>query len=173
MKFLELAKLRFSSRNYKNDSVEEEKILTILEAGRIAPSAANYQPWHFIVVREKEILNKIYETYHRPWFKQAPVVIIVCGDHNLSWKRADNKDHCDIDAAIAIDHMTLQAAELGLGTCWICNFDVKKCAEILNLPPHIEPIALVPVAYPNDKADTERHKSKRKSLQEIVHWNKF
>jgi nitroreductase len=173
MNFLELAKHRFSSRDYKTQPVEEEKLIKILEAGRIAPSAANLQPWHFIVVRDKTNLEKIYSLYQREWFKNVLVVIIICGDHSVSWKREDKKDHCDIDIAIAIDHMTLQATELGLGTCWICNFDAKKCSEIFRLPNHIEPIALLPVAYPKDSADINRHQTKRKHFEQIVHWDRF
>jgi Nitroreductase len=123
------------------------------------------------VVREPENHAKFSEIYHRDWFKEAPVYIIVCGDHNTAWKRKeDDKDHTDIDAAIAIDHMTLQAIELGLGTCWICNFYVEKCREFFQLPEHIEPIAILSLGYPSDdKIPTK----KRKSLNKIVHWEKF
>ncbi|MCT4602113.1 MAG: nitroreductase family protein, partial [Marinifilum sp.] len=82
----------------------------------------------------------------------------------------DGKDHTDIDASIAIDHMTLQATELGLGTCWICNFYVEKCKDFFQLPDHIEPIAILSLGYPNDDKMPAK---KRKSLEEIVHWEKF
>ena len=173
MEFIELAKKRFSSRSYKKQSVEEEKLIKILEAGRIAPSASNNQPWIFIVVREESNRLSIARTYKRDWLKEAPVIIVICGDHSISWKRSDKKDHCDIDIAIAVDHMTLQAAELDLATCWICNFNSLRCAEILNLPPHIEPIALLPVAYPADSKDANRHDLQRKPLNKIVYWEKF
>ena len=124
--FLELAKKRYSLRNYLDTPVEDEKLMVVLEAGRIAPSAANFQPWHFIVIRDEEMRKKAGTTYNRPWFRKAPVIILICGDHHASWKRADGKDHCDIDISITTDHMTLAAAELELGTCWVCNFDAKK-----------------------------------------------
>ncbi|PXY02197.1 nitroreductase [Marinifilum breve] len=162
---------RYSVRSYQQKEVEEEKLIKILEAGQLAPSAVNNQPWHFIVVREPENHAKFSEIYHRDWFKEAPVYIIVCGDHNTAWKRKeDGKDHTNIDAAIAIDHMTLQATELGLGTCWICNFYVKKCKEFFQLPEHIEPIAILSLGYPNDDKIPVK---KRKALDEIVHWEKF
>ncbi|GAB7087383.1 nitroreductase family protein [Marinifilum fragile] len=162
---------RYSVRSYQQKEVEEEKLIKILEAGQLAPSAVNNQPWHFIVVREPDNHAKFSEIYHRDWFKEAPVYIIVCGDHNIAWKRKeDGKVHTDIDATIAIDHMTLQATELGLGTCWICNFYVEKCREFFQLPEHIEPIAILSLGYPSD--DTIPTK-KRKSLNEIVHWEKF
>ena len=85
----------------------------------------------------------------------------------------DGKDHCDIDAAIAIDHMTLAAVELGLGTCWICAFNSMECHKILGLPSHIEVIALLPLGYPGQEADTERHQTQRKPLDELVSWDKY
>lgn len=174
MKFLELAKLRFSSRNYLDKKVEEEKLLSVLEAGRIAPSAANRQPWHFVVITEKKRLQELSVVYHRKWFADAPVYIFLCGDKNKAWvRREDNKNHLDIDIAITTDHITLQATELGLATCWICAFNVEKTKKLLNLPEHIEPIVVLSLAYPADKADIKRHENKRKSLKEIVHREKF
>lgn len=104
---------------------------------------------------------------------QAPVIIVICGDHSRSWRRPDGKDHLDIDAGIAVDHMTLSAAELGLGTCWVCNFDSMLCHTILGLPSNIETIALLPLGYPADEVDVNRHDTKRKSIDEMVLWNGF
>lgn len=168
MTFLELAGKRYSCRKYDSRPVEREKLEKILEAGRIAPSAVNKQPWRFHVFTNKESLNEFYGVYHREWFRTAPCVIAICGDHRESWKRKDGKDHCDTDIAIATDHMTLQAAELGLATCWICNFDPEKTREALELPGHQEPMVLIPVGYPLDSPDPERHRTKRKTLEEIV-----
>ncbi len=142
MKFLDLAKNRYSSRKYQNTVIEKEKLDLILESARIAPSAANRQPWHFIVVEDKETLSRLYTTYEREWLHTAPMIIVCCGDHDEVWKRSyDQKDHTDVDVSIAIDHMTLQATELGLATCWICHFDAEKTGnyltylKILNLLP--------------------------------------
>ena len=108
--------------------------------------------------------------YERQWFETAPLIIVVCADHLQSWKRSyDGKDFAGIDVAIATDHMTLMATSLGLGTCWICHFNTKKCIELLNLPPNIEPIALLPVGYPKGEMPLK----KRKKLNEIVFWNGF
>lgn len=170
MSFLELAKKRYSVRDYKDMPVEKEKIYQILEAGRISPSAVNYQPWHFIVITDESVKSKVAETYPRDWFSRVPVVIIVCGDHVTSWKRKDGKDHCDLDAAIAVDHMTLAAADIGLGTCWVCAFDAQRCHEILGLPENIEVIALMPLGYPTDKKAPEK---KRKSIEEVVSWEGY
>ena len=171
--FLELAKRRYSVRNYLDKQVEEDKLIYVLEAARIAPSAANYQPWHLIVIRNREIREMIAATYNRPWFLQAPVIIVICGDHKAGWKRADGKDHTDIDIAIAVDHMTLAAEEMGLGTCWICNFNAQKAAELLKLPENIEPIVYLPLGYPGNAHDAGARHLIRKSMDEIIHWEKF
>lgn len=171
MKFLEPAKKRYSSREYKDKKIDRKLIEKVLEAGRIAPSAVNFQPWHFIVIDENPMLEKIQETYKRGWIKTAPVIVIICSDHSTSWKRKDGKDHADIDIGITADHITLQAAELGLGTCWVCNFDAQKCREILQLPQNIEPVVYLPLGYPDD-APIENHE-KRKSMDEIIHWNEY
>ena len=121
MNFLELTKRRCSVRKYASRPVETEKLDYILEAARMAPSAVNYQPWCFLVVKSDKGREKIQSCYPREWFKQAPCYIVVCGDHAQSWKRADGKDHMDIDAAIAAEHICLAAAEQGLGSCWVCN----------------------------------------------------
>ncbi|RLC53576.1 MAG: nitroreductase [Candidatus Cloacimonadota bacterium] len=170
MNFLELAKNRFSVRKYKSDPVKEEDLLYVLEAGRIAPSAVNYQPWHFLVLKEKENLEKLYGLYHREWFREAPVVIIILADHNQSWKRSEGKDHADVDVAIAADHMTLAATNRGLGTCWVCNFDKQKTINTLKLPDHLEPVVFLPLGYPDQETDINRHEEKRKPLSEIVSW---
>lgn len=171
MSFIELTKKRYSVRNFKTDPVEEEKLIQILEAARLAPSAVNYQPYRLIVATEQEVKDKISECYPRDWFKKAPVVIVVCGDRTLSWKRgSDKKDHVDIDAAIATEHMALAAADLGLGTCWVCAFDAKRCHANLELPDSLEVIALLPVGYPESQ---EIPVKKRKALKELVCFNKY
>ena len=170
MNFFELVKTRFSVRKFKAAPVEEEKILKVLEAGRFAPSAANFQPWHFIVINDIKTLKQIHSAYNREWIKQAPLIIVACSDHSQSWKRpSDTKDSADIDISIAVDHMTLMAAELELGTCWVCNFDAEKCSSILDLPKHIEPVVMLPIGYP----DSDTPIKKRKTLQKMAHKNKF
>ena len=158
--FIELAKARYSCRTYDARPVEQEKLDLILEAGRVAPSAVNFQPWHLYVIRDKESLKQIHEAYHREWFRTAPCVLVVAGDHG--------KDHTDVDVAIATDHMSLQATELGLATCWICNFDVTRAREVLDLPEHMEPVVFLPLGYPLDETDPNRHAEKRKPLSELV-----
>lgn len=166
MYFFELIKKRYSVRGFKNTEVEPEKLELVMEAARLAPSAVNFQPWKFFVITDKKILNELSKTYSREWFKTAPTCIVACGDHQTSWKRSDGKDHCDIDVAIAVEHIMLAATELGLGTCWVCNFDAKMCAEILNLPKELEPVAMIPIGY----SDTDVVEKKRKPIDEIVEY---
>ena len=169
MSFLELAKKRFSVRKFKPDPVKDEDLQYVLEAGRIAPSANNSQPWQFMVIRGDAKNDEVNNLYHREWFNNAPIVIVIVADHSKSWHRSsDGKDHADIDAAIAADHMTLAATEKGLGTCWVCNFDIKLTKAYFDLPEHLEPIAFLPLGYPDVEADMNRHSVKRKPLNEII-----
>ena len=170
MTFLDLATQRYSLRTFSDKPVEKEKLLQLLEAARLAPSAVNYQPCHFIIVIDEALKAKIAEGYSREWFAKAPVVIVACGDHSASWKRRDGKDHVDVDVAIAVDHLTLAAVELGLGTCWVCAFDAAHVHNVLELPDHLEVIALIPLGY---AADDRVPLKKRKDLEDLVSWNGY
>jgi nitroreductase len=174
MNFLKLARNRYSCRSYQSTPVEAEKLNYVLEAGRIAPSAANRQPWHFLVIQNEDTRKKLFAAYQREWYVQAPVHLIICGNKNQSWKRSyDGMDALDIDIAIATDHITLAATEQGLATCWICNFDPQKCREILDLPDEITPIVILSLGYPVDEVNPERHETARKKSEEIIHYEKY
>ena len=167
MNFLELARKRYSVRQYSDRSVEPEKMDYVLEAARLAPSAVNKQPWRILLIESEEKRQQLQSCYDREWFKQAPLYLIVCGNHAESWKRAeDGKDHVDVDVAILTEHLCLAAAEQGLGTCWVCNFNVARCKQLFNLPEDLEPIVLLPLGYPADESAFEGEK-KRKALTEI------
>lgn len=167
MNFMEIAKTRCSVRNYQSKKVEGEKLMQILEAGRVAPTGANNQPYHLIVVQEEEGLAKINKAAN---IYGAPLAIIVCGDKNQVWERPyDRKTLLDIDTTIVTDHMMLQATELGLGSVWVCYFqpDVIKCE--FNLPDHLEPINILVLGYANgDTASPDRHDKTRRQLSEFV-----
>jgi len=166
MTFLELVKSRISTRQYTSEKVENEKLEYILTCARLAPSACNNQPWQFQVIKNDDIKRLIQQCYHATWFADAPVCIVACTDTSQSWKRNyDGKDHADIDVAIAIEHICLAAAEQGLGTCWICNFDAQKCAELLHFPANIQPVALIPVGY---TTQTVSRNPNRKTNDEII-----
>lgn len=157
MDFLELAKKRYSVRAYKQTPVEYEKLEKVLEAARLAPTACNLQPFKLIVIRTKGREEELRRIYNQPWFVEAPTVICACGIPSRSWHRKDGKNYCDIDVAIAMDHLILAATELGLGTCWIGAFNVEEACKVLQLNEGIEPIAFTPLGYPNDQPrDTNR-----------------
>ena len=130
MDFKTLANARYSVRDFSSKKIEDEKINIILETARKAPSAVNFQPYKLFVVKSEEKLNAVKDCYHRSWIKNAPLVMVVVSTHQMAWKRAvDMKDFSDIDSAIFIDHIMLQATDLGLGTCWVCNFEIEKLIE--------------------------------------------
>lgn len=169
MSFLDLAKKRISVRGYDSAPIPEEKLAAVLEAGRMAPSAKNSQPYHFIVVKTPEAKKALGEAYPKDWFISAPVLIAVCVEPEKAWHRADGKHYADVDGSIAMDHMTLCAADLGLGTCWIGAFDPDLVKKALHLPKGVEPLAMTPLGIP---ADGGRPKT-RKPLSEIVHREKW
>ena len=169
MDFLKLTKNRYSVRAYKPCEIEREKLDYVLECTRLAPSAVNRQPWKFIVATSTESRAKLCECYHNAWLTQAPAIIAVCVDANAAWTRQnDGKNHADIDGAIATEHICLAAASVGLGTCWVCNFDMESTHKALNLPDEVHPVALIPIGYPADTA-SERHTA-RKPAEDITEW---
>jgi len=170
MTFRDLAEARFSLRNYDCRPVEQEKIDCLLECVRLAPSAVNFQPCVFYVVTDQVLLAQLQDCYNRDWFKTAPMCIVACGNHQQAWHRKlDGKDHADIDVAVAVDHLTLAAVDMGLGSCWICNFDAQKCARVLDLSEGVEPIAMVSIGY---AATDEQPLKKRKSHDELFVYKK-
>ena len=172
MKLNDLIAQRSSVRHYLPNKIEAEKLAYVLEAAHLAPSAVNYQPWCFIIVQEEEGCKKIHSCYGRPWIQSAPMYIIACANHSESWKRAeDNKDHADIDVSIAVEHICLAATEQGLGTCWVCNFDLKACKEAFNLPEEIEPVVIIPIGYPDPAHDM--NPKKRKPLEAIIKYERY
>ena len=164
MEFSELIKKRYSVRAYRPDPVEEEKLQQVLEAARLAPTAANQQPFEFVVIQTGGREAELQRIYKKDWFVQAPLVICACAVADRGWVRMDGKLYTDVDVAIAMDHLILAGADLGLGTCWIAAFDPTAAREVLGLPEGVEPIAFTPLGYP---ADQPRPK-KRKPLSDLV-----
>ncbi len=163
---------RKSVRSFSSKKIDKVTILKLLNAARLAPSAVNYQPWRFFICSTIEIKQRIAESYPRKWFESAPLYIVACTDKSQSWKRSsDNKDHGNIDVAIAVTHLMLKATELGLGTCWVCNFDANILKEALNLDNLLEPVAIIPIGFPteDDSIETDQPK-KRKSIEEFTEW---
>lgn len=172
MNFLELAKKRYSVRKYESKKVEPDKLLKILEAGRVAPTAHNNQPVRLLVVQEPDGLEKLKKGAR---VYGAPVAIIVCGDRDTVWVRPyDSKNTIDIDASIVTAQMMLQATDLGLGTLWVCYFDPAVIRNEFNIPDNLEPINILVVGYAaGEAASPNRHDQARLPLQDIVSYETF
>ena len=169
MDFQTLSKARYSLRKFSPAPVEEEKLSLILEAGRKAPTAHNYQPQRIFVLQSPEALEKVdgcTASHFHP-----PVMIIVAYDPAVSWKREyDGKEHGEIDAAIAATQMMLQAADLGLGTTYVGMFDPVKLHAAFPELQGLVPIALLPLGYPAENAHPARLHEDRKPLSELVRY---
>lgn len=164
MNFLELAKDRYSCRDYQACNVEKEKLEYILECVRLAPSAVNKQPWRFHIISSEEGKAKMQQCYNRDWFKTAPMYIIASILHDEEWVRGDGKHHGNIDIAIAVEHLCLAATEQGLATCWVCNFNAILCKQLFALPESEEPAVIIPLGYAADKIKEKQ----RKSIDEVM-----
>ncbi len=164
--FLQLCRLRSSVRQYSSDPIPEDVLNYIMECVRLAPSAVNKQPWHFRLCTLEEDLQKLRACYKSPWFETAKYCFLVCCQKSEEWvRRFDGKPHGDIDVAIAVEHLCLAAAEQGLGTCWVCAFDAAECKRLFELPDNLEPVALVPIGYPQE--GIEMPEKVRKPMSEI------
>jgi nitroreductase len=113
---------------------------------------------------QPELFARVKETYHRDWINDVPAIILCMKAEAECWtRRYDSKSHADIDLAIAIEHLCLAATEQGLGTCWVCNFDINQFHEIVPMPEGLEPVALIPIGYPAD----EQAPKVRKSMEDV------
>jgi nitroreductase len=168
--FLDLARRRASIRGYRPDPVPDAILADILEAARVAPTAANRQPFRVLVVHTAGREAELRRIYDRDWFVQAPIVLCVAAVPGEAWVRTmyDGRSHADVDASIVMDHMILAATEAGLGTCWIAAFDPGAAREVLGIPPEAEPMLFTPLGYPApDHVVSPRH-AQRRPLDELV-----
>ena len=164
MEFKELIESRYSVRAYQPTPVEDEKLHQVLEAARLAPTAANRQPFRLIVITTQGRESELQRIYSRGWFTQAPLIICACAVPEEGWVRMDGKPYVDVDVTIAMDHLILAAAAEGLGTCWIGAFKPDKLRELLGIPPELEPVALTPLGYP----DQQPEPGARKALEDMI-----
>ena len=169
MEFEEVIKERYSVRSFSDREIEQEKLEKILEAGRIAPTAANFQPQRVYVIKSEEGMRKLSSVCHMLY--DAPVVLLVCADMNISWKikQDGDFDSADMDAAIAGTHMMLEAWNLGIGSCWIRAFNSIDMHEAFMLPPNIKPKFLLPIGYrAEDSEPNKKMHFARNSMDEMV-----
>lgn len=172
MNFLDLAKERYSVRKFSDKEVEKNKIDKILEAGRLAPTAVNYQSQRILVLNSKENLDKL--KLCTPYHFDAPLALLVCYDSSVSWKRkCDKKDEGIVDASIVTTHMMLEIHELGLGTTWVGSFDYDLMKKEFEIPENIIPVALLPIGYPAEDAVPSPNHGKRYDIGQTVFYNTF
>ena len=167
MELMDVIRNRRSIRRYKPDPVSDEDVKYVLEAARLAPSWANTQCWHFVVVTDEEVKRKIGEAGWR-FAAKAPLIIVACADPEKPGARGDIPNYL-VDMGIAVEHLMLAATERGLGTCWIGGFHEDKVKEALGIPENMRVVAYTPLGYPNE-APAPRS---RKSIEEIVSYNKY
>lgn len=160
---------RRSVRAYQSRAVPDDKLMNVLEAARLAPSAGNRQAWKFVVVKDAAKRKAIARAAASQYFVgEAPVVIAAVA------LQPDRIMSCGVpsyavDLAIAVDHMTLVAVDEGLGTCWIGAFSQQEVRQILNIPEQYKVVALLPLGFPADSPGPKL----RKSLEEIVSYDTF
>lgn len=169
LEFKDVVTKRYSVRGYASTPVSDDTIRKLFDIVRYAPSAYNNQPWIFIVVRSPKGREALCQSYNRKWFADAPVLIAVGYDTLKSWKRSDGKDYGIVDCTIAMDHLTLAATELGLGTCWVGAFDDSTARNALQIPKSVELVALTPLGFP---ATTQGEK-RRDPADTYLYWEHF
>jgi len=164
MELKEVIEKRESVRDYEDTPVPEEKLLKVLEAARLAPSGGNRQPWKFIVAREDTKRQELARASGgQPHVGKAPVIIAAVATAPESMMMCGVPGYA-VDLAIAVDHMTLAAADEGLGTCWIGAFSQEAARDILKVPESCRIVALLTLGFPKQ---TGKQKV-RKSMDEIV-----
>ena len=180
MSFIDLANKRYSVRNYKNTPVPQEKLNRCIEAARLAPSACNSQPWKFIIVDNNELINELAKQafegildFNHFAFK-APVLVLIVSERQKAFAKfgsiVKRKNFSQIDIGIAAEHFCLQATEEGIGTCMLGWFNEKKVKKTLSIPKFKRVEIVISVGF---SADDNIPRKKRKSIDEIMSYNKY
>ncbi|CAG1066502.1 nitroreductase / dihydropteridine reductase [uncultured bacterium] len=170
--FYDLYWRRKSVREFSERLVEPEKIDRLLESLRRAQSAANRQPWQFVVVVDKDERAAMADVFTKEGFKKAPLLIVACADPSQAWtRRADKVNYAWVDVTIAVTEMIGAATAEGLGSCWVAAVEPGLVKGKLGIPEHIEIVAVIAVGYPEKELVTED--KARKPLAEIIHYGKW
>jgi nitroreductase len=169
MEFTELINKRYSVRSYKDTPIEQEKLVRILEAAVLAPTAANRQAFKLIIIKTDGRESELESIYKAPFFTNAPLVLAMIGLPGDNWVRSDGHNYNDVDCAIVMDHVVLAAANEGLGTCWIGAFNADTARAVLKLPDYAEPVAFTPLGYSDDSSKEKV----RKSVDELVKYESW
>jgi nitroreductase len=176
MDVLTAIKTRRSVRSYASRPIPADVLERMRQALRCAPSACNFQPWHFIFVTDAELRRKVAEAANNQlWMAEAPVTIAGCAFPPQAYKyMGGHGNSAEIDVAIALDHLTLAAVAEGLGTCWIGAFDEGKVKRLLEVPKQAKVVAMTPLGYP---ASPDLHypldETDRKSAAEIFSTDRY
>lgn len=161
---------RRSIRKYIDKEVENDKIILLLKTAMAAPTAANRQPWEFIVVNDKEKLNELRSTLRQGQYN-APVAIVVCGNMELAFSNKD-KEIWTQDCSASIENMLLAAVELGLGSVWIGLYPtLSKCkpvCKVLNIPDHVIPMSVVYFGYPDEQKEPRTQYNEKR-----IYWQEY
>ncbi|MFA6858043.1 MAG: nitroreductase family protein [Treponema sp.] len=172
---------RRSIRKYKAVNVDKEKIAELIESARLAPSGNNTQPWHFILIDDKEVIADIAEAAHnQKWIASAPLIIVCVADLNARIKDSDefavdeNSSIFEVkqiirDTAIAVEHIVLEAVHLGLGSCWVSWFTQDDIKKLLNIPQNKFVVTLLTIGLPDESPEQRP----RKKTEDIIHMNKW
>ena len=172
MELLELMRERYSVREFEDKKIEQEELDKILEAGRIAPTACNYQPQRILVLQEKESIEKLKECTKYTF--DAPVILLICVEKEKGWvRRYDNKNHAEIDAAVVTTQMMLEAYSLGIGSTWVCSFNPEKVKENFNIPETYEIVNILPMGYPKAGNKPSLMHAERLDLSETVFYGEY
>ena len=166
MDLIEAIKTRRSIRRYKETPVPEELLKTVLNAARLAPSANNAQPWRIIVVTDEDVKLKLAAgANNQKFIAQAPIILVACGLPDEAFQTVGGYMSSHVmDVSIALDHLTLVAHSVGLGTCWIAWFKEDKVREALGVPEDVRVVAMTPLGYPDEAPE----RPPRKNLEELV-----
>jgi len=163
--FLDMTRKRWSVRKYAPEQISSEHMARILEAGRNAPSACNYQPQRVLVLQSEEAIAAVRSVTH--WAFNAPTVLIVCADLSKSWKNVDGADSAEIDTTIALDHMMMEAWECGVGSTWVRGFDERVVRQVFGIPFTWKIVSMMPIGYPAKNAKPSSWYFRRKGIDEL------
>ncbi len=166
--FLELVKERYSCRAFSDKPIEDEKLSKILEAGRIAPTARNNQPQVIYVAKSKEAVELAKKC--SPCIYNAPVVLIVGFDKTkaASVPTRGNYNFGEVDASIVITHMMMEAADLGIASCWVGMFDPKLTHETFNISENVQLVSFLPIGYAAEEGKPSDKHTSRKASEETI-----
>jgi nitroreductase len=173
MELFEAIKNRRSIRSYKKQELTQETINQLIDAARAAPSAGNAQSWAFVVATEQKTKEALATAaFGQKWLEEAAVVFVVCADLKRaeeSYGERGKSLYCFQDTSAAIENILLAACSMGLGTCWMGAFHEEEIRKVINAPPHMKPVALIPVGYPNESPRARN----RRSASEVVFKESF